>query len=98
MHSLFINNTGNSGIMTIKRMIQPLKGTRDFYPEIMAIRTWLYNAMRQVSESFGYQEYEAPFLESIDLYAAKSGDELVNQQSAFPDRRRPYCDLSSLPA
>jgi histidyl-tRNA synthetase len=71
----------------MKSIIQPLKGTRDFYPEVMAIRTWLYNTFRQVSESFGYQEYEAPFLESIDLYAAKSGEELVNQQSfIFPDR------------
>jgi histidyl-tRNA synthetase len=53
----------------------------------MAIRTWLYNTIRQVSESFGYQEYEAPFLESIDLYAAKSGEELVKEQSyVFPDR------------
>jgi histidyl-tRNA synthetase len=71
----------------MKKIIQPLKGTRDFYPEIMATRTWLYNILREVSESFGYLEYEGPFLESIDLYAAKSGDELVNQQSfVFPDR------------
>ena len=71
----------------MKGIIQPLKGTRDFYPELMAIRTWLYNTIRQVSKSFGYQEYEAPFLESIDLYAAKSGEELVNKQSfVFPDR------------
>jgi len=67
--------------------ILPVKGTRDFYPRIMAIRTWLHRTARKVSESFGYQEYEGPFLESIDLYAAKSGDELVNQQSyVFPDR------------
>ena len=52
--------------------ILSLKGTRDFYPEDMAVRTWLYNKIRQVSEAFGYQEYEGPFLESIDLYAAKS--------------------------
>jgi histidyl-tRNA synthetase len=53
----------------------------------MAIRTWLYNTIRQVSESFGYQEYEAPFLESIELYGAKSGEELVKKQSyVFPDR------------
>ncbi len=71
----------------MKGIIQPLKGTRDFYPEQMAIRTWLYNTIREVSESFGYQEYEAPFLESIDLYAAKSGEELVKKQSyVFPDR------------
>jgi histidyl-tRNA synthetase len=71
----------------MKGIIQPVKGTRDFYPDSMAIRNWLYSTMRQVSESFGYQEYEAPFLESIDLYAAKSGEELVKKQSyVFPDR------------
>ena len=71
----------------MKGIIQPLKGTRDFYPELMAVRNWLYSTIRQVSESFGYQEYEAPFLETIDLYAAKSGEELVNKQSyVFPDR------------
>src|SRR4030066_749518 len=71
----------------MKTIVQSLKGTRDFYPEDMAMRMWIYDALRHVSESFGYQEYEAPFLESIDLYAAKSGEELVNQQSfVFPDR------------
>jgi histidyl-tRNA synthetase len=73
--------------MEMKGIIQPLKGTRDFYPELMGVRNWLYATMRQVSEEFGYQEYEAPFLESIELYAAKSGEELVNKQSfVFPDR------------
>jgi histidyl-tRNA synthetase len=71
----------------MKKLIQPLKGTRDFYPEIMSTRIWLYNTLREVSESFGFQEYEGPFLESIDLYAAKSGEELVKEQSfVFPDR------------
>jgi histidyl-tRNA synthetase len=71
----------------MKNIIPPVKGTRDFYPDQMAIRTWLYDNVRQVSESFGYQEWEAPILETIGLYAAKSGDELVNQQSfVFPDR------------
>jgi histidyl-tRNA synthetase len=68
-------------------VIQPLKGTRDFYPQEMAVRTWLYRNMRQVSESYGYQEYDGPFLESIELYAAKSGEELVKEQSfVFSDR------------
>ncbi len=71
----------------MKNIVSSVKGTRDFYPEEMATRTWLYQAIRQVSEQFGYQEYEGPFLEQIDLYAAKSGDELVNQQAfTFPDR------------
>ncbi len=64
-----------------KQPIQAVKGTRDFYPEQMALRTWLYNTIRSVSERFGYQEYEGPILESIALYAAKSGEELVKEQS-----------------
>ena len=71
----------------MKKVVQTVKGTRDFYPEQMAIRVWLYNTMRQVAESFGYQEYEAPILETLDLYAAKSGEELVKEQSyVFTDR------------
>lgn len=71
----------------MKNVIQSVKGTRDFYPQEMALRTWLYRKVREVSESFGYQEFEGPLLESIDLYAAKSGEELVKEQSfVFPDR------------
>jgi histidyl-tRNA synthetase len=71
----------------MKNIISPVKGTRDFYPEQMAVRTWLYNTVRSVSESFGYQEWDAPFLETIALYAAKSGEELVKKQSyVFTDR------------
>lgn len=67
--------------------ILPLKGTRDFYPAEMGVRNWLYETVRHVSEAYGYQEYDAPFLESIDLYAAKSGEELVKEQSfVFEDR------------
>lgn len=73
--------------MSMKPTIRPIKGTRDFYPEEMAFRTWLYGKMKAASEKFGYQEYEAPMLESIELYAAKSGEELVKEQSfVFPDR------------
>jgi len=71
----------------MKDIIQPVKGTRDFYPQEKAVITWLYKTIRQVSESYGYQEYDGPFLETIDLYAAKSGDELVKEQSfVFPDK------------
>jgi histidyl-tRNA synthetase len=65
----------------MKSLIYPVKGTRDFYPEEMAVRSWLLDKIRQVSKSYGYQEYEGPFLERFDLYAAKSGEELVNKQS-----------------
>ena len=67
--------------MAIKPAVQAVKGTRDFYPEVMAFRTWLYGKVRAISERFGYQEYEAPILERLELYAAKSGEELVKEQS-----------------
>jgi histidyl-tRNA synthetase len=67
--------------------IQPVRGTRDFYPEDMSHRQWLYSKIRSVSERYGYREYDGPFLEKLELYAAKSGDELVKEQSyVFPDR------------
>ncbi|MGD9092826.1 MAG: histidine--tRNA ligase [Anaerolineales bacterium] len=71
----------------MSKLIKTIKGTRDFYPEEMTVRTWIYDNVKNISESYGYQEYEGPFLESIELYAAKSGDELVKEQSfVFPDR------------
>jgi histidyl-tRNA synthetase len=67
--------------------IFPVKGTRDFYPEEMAFRAWLHEKISAVSARYGYQQYEAPYLERLELYAAKSGDELVKEQSfVFPDR------------
>ncbi len=67
--------------------IQPVKGAREFYPEQMSLRNFIYENARAASQSFGYQEYDGPFIESIDLYAAKSGEELVKKQSfTFQDR------------
>ncbi|RMF43897.1 MAG: histidine--tRNA ligase [Anaerolineae bacterium] len=69
------------------KIISSVKGTRDFYPEQMRIRSWLYRTMGRVSTLFGYQEYDGPFLEYMDLYAAKSGEELVKEQAfVFQDR------------
>lgn len=68
-------------------IISSVKGTRDFYPEDMAVRKWIYSKMEEVAQLFGYTEYDGPFLERIDLYAAKSGEELVKEQAfVFPDR------------
>jgi histidyl-tRNA synthetase len=71
----------------MKNIIQPVKGTREFYPEDMALRNFIKEKVRQASQAFGYQEWDGPFIEPIDLYAAKSGDELVKKQSfVFSDR------------
>jgi histidyl-tRNA synthetase len=71
----------------MKKQIPTVKGARDFYPEQMALRNWLYDNMKRISQKFGYQEYDGPFLETLELYAAKSGEELVKEQSfVFNDR------------
>lgn len=71
----------------MKPTIRAVKGTREFYPEQMALRNYIYDKVRAASQAFGYQEWDAPFIETIDLYAAKSGEELVRKQSfTFEDR------------
>jgi histidyl-tRNA synthetase len=73
--------------MASKSTIQTVKGTREFYPEEMALRNYLNQKAASAAQAFGYQEWDAPFLETIDLYAAKSGEELVKEQSfVFNDR------------
>lgn len=65
----------------------PYKGTRDFYPEDKRIQNYIFNTWRKVVESHGYQEYGAPILEPLEIYTAKSGQELANEQTySFVDR------------
>jgi histidyl-tRNA synthetase len=71
----------------MKNVIKSVKGTRDFYPDEMAKRQWLVRKLTEASQTFGYQMYDGPCLETIDLYAAKSGEELVKEQAfVFNDR------------
>lgn len=56
------------------------KGTRDFYPEDMRFRAWMFGVMRHTVKLYGYEEYDAPLLESYDLYKAKTGEEIVGRQ------------------
>jgi histidyl-tRNA synthetase len=66
---------------------QPYKGTRDYFPEDKRTQNYVFATWRRVVESFGYEEYGAPILEPLDIYAAKSGQELVNDQTyVFTDR------------
>lgn len=66
---------------------QPYKGTRDFYPEEMRIQRYIFKIWEQIAERFGYERYGAPLLELTELYRAKTGEEIVNEQSYnFKDR------------
>ena len=73
--------------MSEKLSTQPYKGTRDFYPKEMRLRNWFFGVIRQVLEASAFEEYNGPMLESLDLYAAKSGEEIANEQTYnFTDR------------
>jgi histidyl-tRNA synthetase len=66
---------------------QPYKGTRDYYPEQKRVQNYIFGMWKQVSQRFGYEEYGAPLLEPLEVYAAKSGQELASEQTyTFIDR------------
>ena len=65
---------------------QAVKGTRDFYPDQMALRNWLIDAWRRVSLRNGFEEIDGPVLEYLDLFRVKSGEEIVSQLFSFTDR------------
>ena len=70
-----------------KLSVQPYKGTRDFYPAEMKLRNWFFGKVRTTLEQACFEEYDGPMLESLDLYAAKSGEELAKEQTYnFTDR------------
>ena len=73
--------------MSEKLSTNPYKGTRDFYPQEMRLRNWFFGVIRNVLENAAFDEYNGPMLESLDLYAAKSGEEIANEQTYnFMDR------------
>ena len=66
--------------------LQPVKGTRDLYPEDMRVRTWLFAHWRDVARSFGFEEYDACVLEHAELFIRKAGDEITGQLYDFRDK------------
>ena len=71
----------------IKLSTEPYKGVRDFYPEDMSLEKYIWRVMSQTAESFGYLEYSASILEPTEIYEAKTGEEIVNNQTyTFRDR------------
>ncbi len=62
------------------------KGTRDFYPEEMAIQNWIFEEWKRTCQAFGFREYESAAFEHLDLYTQKSGEEIVGQLYNFTDK------------
>ncbi|MFQ5703565.1 MAG: histidine--tRNA ligase [Gemmatimonadales bacterium] len=65
---------------------QVLPGFRDFYPAETAFRDHIFTAWRDVARRYGFEEYDGPPLEPLDLYVKKSGAEIVGQLYAFEDK------------
>ncbi|HSX28673.1 MAG TPA: histidine--tRNA ligase [Candidatus Saccharimonadales bacterium] len=66
---------------------QPYKGARDLYPEEKRVQNYIFDIWKKVAEGYGYENYDAPMLEPYELYAAKSGQEIVSEQTyTFTDR------------
>jgi histidyl-tRNA synthetase len=79
-----------------RELIQRVKGTRDFYPEDWQYIRWLSGRWLELGRSYGYQEYEGPILEPVELYLGKSSVEIVNEQT-FPVKDRDGKDLVMRP-
>ncbi|MFC1781403.1 histidine--tRNA ligase [Planctomycetota bacterium] len=66
--------------------IPPVKGTRDFYPQEMAVRNWIVGGWKNVSVRNGFEEYDGPIFEFLKMFQIKSGDEIVEQLFSLTDR------------
>jgi histidyl-tRNA synthetase len=66
--------------------IPPVKGTRDFYPQDMAVRNWIIDGWKQASIRNGFEEYDGPIFEYLKMFQIKSGDEIVEQLFSLTDR------------
>jgi len=65
---------------------QALPGFRDFYPDELALKNHIFATWREVARRYGFQEYDGPPLEPLELYTDKSGEEIVQQLYAFEDK------------
>ncbi len=73
--------------MSEKLTTNPYKGSRDFYPDEMRFRSWMFHKMGRAVQSFGFERIDAPLIEPIDIYLAKTSEEIVSQQIySFTDR------------
>ena len=74
--------------MSKKLSTKPLRGMEDYYPPDLRETNWIINTIRDVADLYGYEEFESPSLEPIEIFAAKSSDELVNEQSFIVEKKK----------
>jgi len=66
--------------------LAPPRGTRDLFPEDARLQNWLFSHFREVARLFAFEQYDAPIVESEELYTRKAGEEIVDQLYAFEDK------------
>ena len=74
--------------MSKKFSKDPLRGMEDYYPPDLREENWIIDNIRDVAEVYGYEEFESPQLEPIEIFAAKSSEELVNEQSFIVEKKQ----------
>jgi len=78
--------TGPKQTSSQKIDVNPPRGTRDFLPEDMRLRNWLFGHFEQTSRQFGFEQIDAPVLESEELFVRKAGEEITDQLYNFEDK------------
>lgn len=71
-----------------KNQLQAPRGTRDFYPDDLRQREWLFGHFRAVAAQFGFEEVDAPILEHEELFTRKAGEEILTQLYHFELHKR----------
>ena len=92
----------SAGIPEVKQDLIPISfeppsGTRDFFPDEMRVRNWLFAQFRSVARSFAFQEYDAPVLENTALFKRKGGEEITDQMYCFKDKDDPPHEVTLRP-
>ena len=70
-------------VAAVRRLLSCHAGTRDFHPEEMRQRAWLFDHMSAVSRLFAFEQVDAPVLESEELFVRKAGEEITDQLYNF---------------
>ncbi len=66
----------------------PIRGMREFYPSDLKELQWVEGIIRDISELYCYEEFKAPIIEPVEIFAAKSSEELVNEQSFIIETKK----------
>lgn len=65
---------------------EPIRGFRDYTPPESELISWICESFSDVVKRFGYREIRTPTVESFQLFALKSGEEIRESMFVFKDK------------